>query len=298
MPSLARTFGHAVAVTPFIRVPRLQFSTRRMSGSAWIMLPHAAEFIDPWLSSGMVLTTAMVVRLGELLARAARDRPIAAAALAPLEHDFRTEARHVRRIVDSCLRSLHDPRLLSRALAIYRLSVMLDGLRLSRRDEQSATATVWAAGRPELEPLVRRAHAFFVELSDNRPVHADVLAELDAILHDNDPFGFFTTRMGRLRDDGIYVVSVWRMLDLLVRTDVCAIPARGAASDRSQGAGGVTCVRPSGVAAGAVPCRRGSSPDSYAPCSGSERRRYSLPPPAVDASARPLAGLNQRSLAH
>ncbi|MCB9477080.1 MAG: tryptophan 7-halogenase, partial [Deltaproteobacteria bacterium] len=217
MPSFAAVFENAEAVTPFYRLPRLQYSTRQMTGDAWAMLPHAAEFVDPWLSSGMVLTTAAVARLGAAIEAAPTDQPIDATHLALLERQFREEAAHVRKIVDGCLRSLHDPRLLQRALAVYRLAVMLDGLALSRNDGDSATASVWAAHRPDLKPLVDRAYEFVCGTDPTRPATDNELARLDAILRKNDPVGFFRTRMGRLREDGIYIVSAWRMLDLLAR---------------------------------------------------------------------------------
>src|ERR1700677_2224024 len=67
-PSLARQFAAAEAVRPFTRTGRLQRRLSRAAGPDWALLPHAAGFLDAWLSPGIAQTLFAVHRLGDILA--------------------------------------------------------------------------------------------------------------------------------------------------------------------------------------------------------------------------------------
>jgi tetracycline 7-halogenase / FADH2 O2-dependent halogenase len=67
-PSLARQFASAEAVRPFVRTGRLQRRLSRAAGPDWALLPHAAGFLDAWLSPGIAQTLFAVNRLGRILA--------------------------------------------------------------------------------------------------------------------------------------------------------------------------------------------------------------------------------------
>lgn len=67
-PSLARQFRDAEPVRPFTRTCRLQRRLSRASGTDWALLPHAAGFLDAWLSPGIAQTLFAVNRLGLMLA--------------------------------------------------------------------------------------------------------------------------------------------------------------------------------------------------------------------------------------
>lgn len=67
-PSLARQFARAEPVRPFVRTGRLQRRLSRASGPDWALLPHAAGFLDAWLSPGIAQTLFAVNRLGRILA--------------------------------------------------------------------------------------------------------------------------------------------------------------------------------------------------------------------------------------
>jgi FADH2 O2-dependent halogenase len=67
-PSLERQFAQAQAVRPFVRTGRLQRRLSRAAGADWAMLPHAAGFLDAWLSPGIAQTLFAVDRLGHLFA--------------------------------------------------------------------------------------------------------------------------------------------------------------------------------------------------------------------------------------
>jgi FADH2 O2-dependent halogenase len=67
IPTLKEQFVSARAETPFTFVPRLSFLTERICGDRWAMLPSAAGFVDPLLSTGIPLTMLGIGRLAEIL---------------------------------------------------------------------------------------------------------------------------------------------------------------------------------------------------------------------------------------
>ena len=68
LPEVKEHFASACAVRPFTYVPQLSFRSAEMAGPGWAMLPSAAGFVDPLLSTGFPLTLLGVARLGEILA--------------------------------------------------------------------------------------------------------------------------------------------------------------------------------------------------------------------------------------
>ena len=69
MPAVAKQFEGARAERPFTFVPRLSFRSDAMAGKRWAMLPSAAGFVDPLLSTGFPLTLLGVSRLAEIVGR-------------------------------------------------------------------------------------------------------------------------------------------------------------------------------------------------------------------------------------
>jgi tetracycline 7-halogenase / FADH2 O2-dependent halogenase len=67
-PSLGRQFTAAKTVQPWVRTGRLQRRLSRAAGDDWALLPHAAGFLDAWLSPGIAQTLYAVNRLGRILA--------------------------------------------------------------------------------------------------------------------------------------------------------------------------------------------------------------------------------------
>jgi FADH2 O2-dependent halogenase len=67
-PSLGRQFASAEVLRPLVRTGRLQRRWAQAAGNDWALLPHAAGFLDPWLSPGIAQTLFAVHRLGRVLA--------------------------------------------------------------------------------------------------------------------------------------------------------------------------------------------------------------------------------------
>lgn len=67
MPNLQEAFQHAVPVQPFRYLPKLSFRASKAVGDNWLMLPSAAGFVDPLLSTGFPLTLLGVKRIATWL---------------------------------------------------------------------------------------------------------------------------------------------------------------------------------------------------------------------------------------
>jgi len=67
LPSVKEQFGAAKAELPFVHARRPSFLTSAVAGERWAMLPSAAAFVDPLLSTGFPLTLLGVSRLGEII---------------------------------------------------------------------------------------------------------------------------------------------------------------------------------------------------------------------------------------
>jgi len=67
LPSVAEQFRGAESLRPFVHQPRLSFRSARASGPGWTLLPSAAAFVDPLLSTGFPLTLAGIERLARAL---------------------------------------------------------------------------------------------------------------------------------------------------------------------------------------------------------------------------------------
>ena len=95
LPSVAEIFRDARATIPFVHSPRLSFQSERVVGARWALLPSAAGFVDPLLSTGFPLTLLGVQRLGEILrsiAKSSAECPLAPA-LSPSDGEEETNLR-------------------------------------------------------------------------------------------------------------------------------------------------------------------------------------------------------------
>jgi FADH2 O2-dependent halogenase len=72
-PSLHRQFASAERIRPWMRTGRLQRRLAQAAGPDWALLPHAAGFLDAWLSPGIAQTLFAVNRLGRILAEDGRS---------------------------------------------------------------------------------------------------------------------------------------------------------------------------------------------------------------------------------
>lgn len=66
-PSIDTQFQKATATLPFMHSPQLPFRSGKAAGARWALLPSAAGFVDPLLSTGFPLTLLGIERLAAML---------------------------------------------------------------------------------------------------------------------------------------------------------------------------------------------------------------------------------------
>jgi FADH2 O2-dependent halogenase len=69
IPTLKNQFANSQAIQPFTYMPRVSFRSSAVAGKRWALLPSAAGFVDPLLSTGFPLTLLGVSRLAEVIER-------------------------------------------------------------------------------------------------------------------------------------------------------------------------------------------------------------------------------------
>jgi FADH2 O2-dependent halogenase len=69
VPALHEQFRTAKAKRSFTHIPRLSFRSAQIAGPRWALLPSAAGFVDPLLSTGFPLTLLGVARLADIIDR-------------------------------------------------------------------------------------------------------------------------------------------------------------------------------------------------------------------------------------
>lgn len=69
LPVVQKQFASAEAILPFAHIPHPSFRSGKVAGTRWALLPSAAGFVDPLLSTGFPLTLLGITRLAEMLAR-------------------------------------------------------------------------------------------------------------------------------------------------------------------------------------------------------------------------------------
>jgi FADH2 O2-dependent halogenase len=75
LPRVKEQFANAQKTRPFAYVPQLSFRSGAVAGKRWVLLPSAAGFVDPLLSTGFAMTLLGVSRLSQVIEKdwGARD---------------------------------------------------------------------------------------------------------------------------------------------------------------------------------------------------------------------------------
>jgi FADH2 O2-dependent halogenase len=84
-PTMRDQFRDARAVRGWVRVDRLQYSSRQVVGDRFALLGHAVGFIDPLYSKGLYVTHMTVMVLADLLLKAKQSGDYSGSAFASLE---------------------------------------------------------------------------------------------------------------------------------------------------------------------------------------------------------------------
>jgi FADH2 O2-dependent halogenase len=118
LPGLQTQFASADSVEPFRHISRLPFLSRRVVGARWAMLPSAAGFIDPLLSTGFPLTLLGVERLASIL-ESGLDSPYLESGLALYERRTLDELLATARLIGALYANMSNFRLFRALCLLY-----------------------------------------------------------------------------------------------------------------------------------------------------------------------------------
>ena len=136
IPKLREQFADARATRPFTHIPKLSFRSGTVSGKRWVLLPSAAGFVDPLLSTGFALTLLGVSRLAEIVERnweSERFSPLAHSVAKKSEGELLATGR----LIGSLYRNMHDFSVFASMSLLYFTAVIY-------------SETVRRLGKPEL----------------------------------------------------------------------------------------------------------------------------------------------------
>jgi FADH2 O2-dependent halogenase len=107
-PTVAEQFEGAQPVEPWVHAPRMAFQTTPAAGPGWALLPSAAGFVDPLLSSGFTLTLLGIERLARVLGEGWRDEARFAAGLEAHRVDTAAELLALERFIAALYARMGD----------------------------------------------------------------------------------------------------------------------------------------------------------------------------------------------
>lgn len=117
-PSVAELFDAAQSIIPFVYSPQLAYRASAAAGEGWVMLPSAAAFVDPLLSTGIPLTLLGIERLARLLEEERLGESINSR-LAEYGALTLAEADRVAHFIASCYASFKLPLPFFNALSMF-----------------------------------------------------------------------------------------------------------------------------------------------------------------------------------
>ncbi len=181
-PVIAQQFAQAEAVEPFRHMPRLSFRSAAIAGKRWALLPSAAGFADPFLSTGFAVTLLGITRLAETFDRHWRGDDFASR-LADYATKTDAEFLAASRLIAALYANLNNFRAFSALTLLYFAAA-------------SYAETVHRLGKPELaqsyllydhpefgpacEAIIQRAHALHTE-ADSDEIIESVLCAIEPI---------------------------------------------------------------------------------------------------------------------
>ena len=107
IPSLRGQFENAKPILPFQHLPRLPFLSAQVAGDRWALLPSAAGFVDPVLSTGFPLTLLGIERMAQIL-KAGLDSPRLETDLQEYERKTKSEILANARLIGAVYANMNN----------------------------------------------------------------------------------------------------------------------------------------------------------------------------------------------
>ena len=180
-PDIAKQFEGTQAVRDWVRADRLQYNTRQVVGDRWVLLGHAAGFIDPLYSKGLYTTLTAVFILAHNLLQAEKTGDYSAEAFADLQtvtHNFVCSAD---RLVANSYRSFRNYRLWQVYSVMWLLGAYTELVKLNMMRAQAIQA-----GQTRQEYYNKLVTLKLV--GGGYPEFDEVAGKVDRLIEQVDPF--------------------------------------------------------------------------------------------------------------
>jgi len=189
-PTIGAQFAEARPTIPFVHRARLPFRARAAAGPAWALMPSAAAFVDPLLSTGFPLTLLGIERLAAAI-EAIDDAPAFARALE--RHDRLTlfEADAAALLVSALYASFGDFEVFAALTLLYFAAASYaEAARRLRRSH--LTGCFLSADHPIFGPSLE--HCCRVALARDPRRRQDLLDAIGRAIEPFDVIGLADTR--------------------------------------------------------------------------------------------------------
>ncbi|MFN0066217.1 MAG: NAD(P)/FAD-dependent oxidoreductase [Limisphaerales bacterium] len=153
LPTVRAQFAGAEPVTPFVHAPRLTFGVGPAAGPGWALLPSAAGFVDPMMSTGFTLTLLGIHRLARAF-QEAWGTPALAAHLATYADDTRADWAAVERLLGALYASLGDPAAFNEVARLY-FAAVIYGETARRLGRPEVAGGLLLRSHPEFGPALK-----------------------------------------------------------------------------------------------------------------------------------------------
>ncbi len=151
LPAVEELFTDAQPVMPFIHAESLPFRSGMAAGANWALLPSAAGFVDPLLSTGFPLTLLGVQRLGRIL-----KTDDFTANLNIYEAQTFHELDRAAQLIAALYRSMDRPRVFNALALLYFAAASFTETAHRLKRPQLAGDTFLLGDHPTFEPAFRR----------------------------------------------------------------------------------------------------------------------------------------------
>jgi FADH2 O2-dependent halogenase len=107
-PSVQAHLGAMEPVRPLVATDRIQFTSRSIVSERFIATPHAAAFVEPLFSTGIMLTLSFIDRFAHAAGNALKTKDWSTGQFAFIEKLFFDEIRQIDLLVDGTIQSFRN----------------------------------------------------------------------------------------------------------------------------------------------------------------------------------------------
>src|SRR5580658_2488418 len=214
-PGMAKQFAKAKAVRNWTSSGRIQYGCTQLTGHRYCLLSHAAGFIDPLFSSGLVLTTATVDLIAQQLFRSFETNDFSVENYQHINEFFQSNVQFFDRVVGNSFLSFQDCELWDAWFRVWVVGLLigteLNGKMFVRYLETGDKAILEASPQGSHSGVLGSDYKPFRELFER------AAAEMDRVRAGADP----KIAAGRIREmfrSLDYVPTYFRWHDPAVRT--------------------------------------------------------------------------------